>query len=112
MSDPIFSAEMRQKIADAVTKITLETIAKFEQKRSSVPPSSGGDVFPLLSAAEAAHHAIDPERAQGLNQQKYRVTRTDGSSESGGKHAQCSYYVLDLTHDRFGLLRGEIDPVG
>lgn len=34
---------------------------------------------------------------------KYNVTRTDGSSESGGKHEQCSYFVLDLKHDEFAL---------
>ena len=30
---------------------------------------------------------------------KYRVTRTDGSSENGGKHASCRFFVLDLDHD-------------
>lgn len=30
---------------------------------------------------------------------KYKVTRADGSSEAGGKHEHCSYFVLDLTHD-------------
>lgn len=31
---------------------------------------------------------------------KYDVTRTDGSSGSGGKHEACEYFVLDLEHDR------------
>lgn len=35
--------------------------------------------------------------------QKYVVTRTDGSSELGGKHHGCDYFVLDLTHDDFAL---------
>ena len=30
---------------------------------------------------------------------KYQVERLDGSSEPGGKHAQCEYFVLDLEHD-------------
>ena len=30
---------------------------------------------------------------------KYRVERRDGSSEPGGKHHGCEYFVLDLTHD-------------
>lgn len=30
---------------------------------------------------------------------KYRVTRTDGKSEPGQKHADCDYFVLDLDHD-------------
>jgi|CXWL01.1.fsa_nt_gi hypothetical protein len=32
---------------------------------------------------------------------KFAVERTDGSSEPGGKHDGCRYYVLDLTHDPF-----------
>jgi hypothetical protein len=31
---------------------------------------------------------------------KYRVERTDGSSAPGGKHTDCEYFVLDLTHDK------------
>ena len=30
---------------------------------------------------------------------KFRVTRNDGSSEPGGKHENCFYFVLDLDHD-------------
>ena len=30
---------------------------------------------------------------------KFNVTRTDGSSAPGGKHAGCEYFVLDVTHD-------------
>lgn len=30
---------------------------------------------------------------------KYLVTQTDGSSEQGGKHEWCKYFVLDMTHD-------------
>ena len=33
--------------------------------------------------------------------QKFRVHRTDGSSEPGGKHENCEYFVLDLDHDPF-----------
>ncbi len=32
---------------------------------------------------------------------KYEVSRTDGSSKEGGKHADCQYFVLDVTHDKF-----------
>jgi len=31
---------------------------------------------------------------------KFHVTRTDGSSEPGGKHDGGEYFVLDLTHDK------------
>jgi hypothetical protein len=34
---------------------------------------------------------------------KFRVTRTDGSSRKGKKHADCSYFVLDLEHDPFAI---------
>lgn len=30
---------------------------------------------------------------------KFNVTRTDGSSEPGGKHEFCRYFVLDRDHD-------------
>jgi hypothetical protein len=30
---------------------------------------------------------------------KYRVERLDGSSDLGGKHENCDYFVLDLVHD-------------
>ena len=30
---------------------------------------------------------------------KFDVRRTDGSSEPGGKHEHCRYFVLDLDHD-------------
>lgn len=38
------------------------------------------------------------DKTSGLYQ-KFIVTRTDGSSEEGGKHEGCKYFVLDLTHD-------------
>jgi hypothetical protein len=40
----------------------------------------------------------DPKR--GLYN-KFYVEREDGSSEPGGKHAGCDYFVLDLDHDPF-----------
>lgn len=30
---------------------------------------------------------------------KFTVTRADGQSEPGYKHAHCDYFVLDMTHD-------------
>lgn len=38
------------------------------------------------------------DRERGLYS-KYTVTRNDGSSATGGKHALCRYFVLDLDHD-------------
>lgn len=40
-----------------------------------------------------------PAEQQGMFQ-KFYVTRTDGSSEPGGKHEHCNYFVLDLVHDK------------
>lgn len=37
-------------------------------------------------------------RAQGVYR-KFDVRRVDGSSEPGGKHHGCEYFVLDVTHD-------------
>lgn len=34
---------------------------------------------------------------------KYDVTRTDGSSEPGGAHHGCTYFVIDLEHDEFAI---------
>lgn len=39
---------------------------------------------------------------QGLYE-KFTVQRTDGSSQPGGKHAGCHYFVLDMTHDQHAL---------
>ena len=32
---------------------------------------------------------------------KFTVIRNDGSSNPGGKHYNCEYFVLDLTHDKY-----------
>lgn len=32
---------------------------------------------------------------------KFHVSRLDGSSVHPGKHEDCDYFVLDLTHDKF-----------
>lgn len=33
--------------------------------------------------------------------QKFIVKRSDGSHRKGGKHHDCTYFVLDLVHDEF-----------
>lgn len=43
----------------------------------------------------------DPEAEQGLNLNKFTVKRTNGSSEPGGKHEHCTFFVLDIQHDPF-----------
>lgn len=35
---------------------------------------------------------------------KYNVSRTDGSSDPGGKHDGCHHFVLDIDHDPFALV--------
>ena len=50
------------------------------------------------------------DKTRGLYR-KFNVTRTDGSSASGGKHFDCAYFVLDLTHDKYAeaALRAYVD---
>lgn len=38
------------------------------------------------------------DKTKGLYN-KFDVRRADGSSEKGGKHHGCEYFVLDLSHD-------------
>jgi hypothetical protein len=42
----------------------------------------------------------EADKGRGLYQ-KFHVLRTDGTSATGGKHENCEYFVLDLTHDPF-----------
>ncbi len=42
------------------------------------------------------------DETQGIYQ-KYWVRRTDESSRPGGKHAECTYFVLDWKHDPFAV---------
>jgi hypothetical protein len=39
------------------------------------------------------------ERKSAGVYRKFKVTRMDGSSASGGKHHGCEYFVLDVDHD-------------
>ena len=42
------------------------------------------------------------DRTRGLYE-KFMVERRDGSSDPGGKHHDCEYYVLDLNHDKYAV---------
>lgn len=42
------------------------------------------------------------DKTTGLHR-KFDVKRTDGSSEPGGKHEHCAYFVLDLNHDKYAI---------
>ena len=53
-----------------------------------------------LEETEDAWEEEDPDKDRGLYG-KFFVIRTDGSSGPGGKHENCSYFVLDLNHDKF-----------
>ncbi len=44
----------------------------------------------------------DADISRGLYE-KFRVERNDGRSAPGEKHANCEYFVLDLTHDPHAL---------
>ena len=45
-------------------------------------------------------NALIDKRSTGLYH-KFNVQRTDGTSVPGGKHFNCRYFVLDLTHDPY-----------
>lgn len=32
---------------------------------------------------------------------KFEIHRVDGTDTPGGKHHQCDYFALDLTHDKY-----------
>lgn len=42
------------------------------------------------------------DKQKGLYR-KYEVRRVDGSTNQGGKHEHCEWFVLDLTHDKFAI---------
>lgn len=42
------------------------------------------------------------DQSKGLYQ-KFIVERADGSSAPGCRHEHCTYFVLDLDHDKFAL---------
>lgn len=43
-----------------------------------------------------------PDKTKGLFN-KFKVERTDGKSAPGEKHADCSYFVLDVSCDPFAI---------
>ncbi len=43
------------------------------------------------------------DQDEGLYSKFFGIKRTDGKHRKGQKHAHCSYFVLDLTHDPFAI---------
>lgn len=56
-------------------------------------------VTPSLRKRLDEHNA---KRRLGVYE-KFKVTRTDGKSRKGKKHARCEYFVLDIDHDEYAL---------
>ena len=52
----------------------------------------------VQQAAQMAADAQLPDKERGLYP-KYRLARTDGSTNKGQKHEKCQFFVLDITHD-------------
>lgn len=72
---------------------------------SSIPDEALDAMRETLLVALAQNAPGDApvdKRATGVYH-KYNVTRTDGSDQLGGKHHDCEYFVLDLTHDPFAM---------
>lgn len=68
-------------------------------------PCGGRDYCGRFPFCGCGRPELVPERdpaktnAQQGVYRKFDVRRTDGSSEPGGKHHGCEYFVLDVTHD-------------
>lgn len=45
----------------------------------------------------------DKDELQRGLYRKFNVSRTDGSTEPGGKHEDCRFFVLDIDHDPFAI---------
>lgn len=43
------------------------------------------------------------DKDRGLYGKFSRIERADGQSAPGGKHHNCQYFVLDLTHDQHAI---------
>jgi hypothetical protein len=52
----------------------------------------------IQQAGMLAREQEKPKKERGLYP-KYAIRRLDGSTNKGGKHNQCDYFVLDITHD-------------
>lgn len=55
--------------------------------------------FGAPASGKLAETLKSPDESLGLYA-KYDVKRSNGSSEPGGKHEKCRYFVLDLDHDK------------
>lgn len=64
--------------------------AAMDNKRESLQP---------VSSSLPERDPTKPAEQQGIFR-KFDVRHTDGSSEPGGKHHGCEYFVLDVDHDR------------
>lgn len=68
---------------------------------SSTERKTAGDPLPM-QGVDMEPKAVDPDSEKGIHR-KYEVRRTDGSSDPGRKHHTCTYFVLDLKHDRYSI---------
>jgi hypothetical protein len=81
-------------------------LRSFESLRSAPPDFwKARDIVVAYVAhldrlAAASPEQIAKDHAVGLYR-KFDVRRTDGSSDPGGKHEACEYFVLDWQHDPF-----------
>lgn len=58
---------------------------------------------PDCAANRPAKPRLKDDHDRGLYN-KYKVTRTDGSSRKGRRHHGCHYFVLDITHDKYAII--------
>lgn len=55
----------------------------------------------VKAMVEIAGYVPPPNKKAIGIYKKYHVFRADGTDRVGGKHCDCSYFVLDLSHDKF-----------
>lgn len=98
--------KIAEKNAEAILKAANQTFSVGGVVKPSeaflVSPGRGPEVFipfarPGTPAPSPGFPYVD-KAAAGLYP-KYRVERTDGTDQPGGKHEGCRYFVLDLDHD-------------
>ena len=70
-----------------------DTAAQFKAQQVAVPAEQQA-----VTSTLPERDATRPAEQQGLFR-KFVVQRNDGSDKPGGKHHNCEYFVLDVTHD-------------
>lgn len=83
--------ELRMAAEDRATAAEAALARVEDGEQASPPAERAREKMPMIDKHKAGLY------------RKFDVRRTDGSSEPGGKHEDCCYFVLDLTHDKHAI---------